>query len=287
MGIVGQVIILAVVQGLTELLPVSSSAHLILVPWLLGWQQLGLIFDVSLHAGTLLAILVYFRRDWISILAELPLLLQGKLPWGRSRTLVLLLGTLPAAVFGLASRNFIESQMRTPLVIVVCLIAFALLLWVAEVLGAQVRAMEDIRPADGLWIGAFQALALIPGVSRSGVTITAGLLRNFRAWDAARVSFLLSAPAIAGATVWEAGEAYREYLKGPMSVDPLMGQSHPFLLLLLGISVSALVGTLCIRYFLRYLQIGTLIPFVIYRIVLGLAILAAVATGMPLSSSYF
>ncbi|MBI4455922.1 MAG: undecaprenyl-diphosphate phosphatase [Acidobacteria bacterium] len=275
-----QVIVLAIVQGLTELLPISSSAHLIIVPWLLGWQQLGLIFDVSLHVGTLLAILFYFRSDWISILQEARSLPQGKMRWSHSRICILALGTLPAAIFGVFGKDFLETQMRTPLVIVVCLIGFGILMWIAQGVGAQTRQTDEVGATDGLWIGTFQMLALIPGVSRSGITITGGLFRNFRSWDAARISFLLSGPAIAGAGLVEAREAYHEYLKGPLSSDPLMQQAHPFGLLLLGIFISALTGFFCIRFFLRYLQAGTLTPFVIYRLVLGVAILAAFAFGM-------
>ena len=270
-----QVIVLAVVQGLTEFLPVSSSAHLILVPWSLGWQHLGLIFDVGLHVGTLLAILVYFRKDWISVLTELPRLFRRELAWSQSLILVLVIGTLPAAALGLVAGDFIESSMRTPRAIAVCLIGFALALWIAERRGAKARRLEETRVVDGVWIGLFQMLALAPGVSRSGITITGGMLRKFRSWDAARLSFLLSGPAIGGAGLVEARQAYREYLKGAQSLDPLMHQAHPFGLLLLGVVASAVVGVLCIRYFLRYLQVGSLVPFVVYRVIVGLAVLAA------------
>lgn len=278
-----EVIVLGIVQGLTEFLPISSSAHLILVPWLLGWQQLGLAFDVSLHVGTLLAILLYFRNDWIVVLKEIPALLAGKLRWSQSLVVVLMAGTIPGALFGILAKDQIETHLRTPPVIIFCLIGFALLLWVAEQIGAQTRQISDARPVDGLWIGLFQMLALIPGVSRSGVTITAALFKKFRSWDAARISFLLSAPLIAGAGLVEGRHAYHEYLRGAMSSDPLMHQSHPLALLVLGISVSAITGLLCIRYFLRYLQKGKLLPFVIYRVLLGLLILVAVARGMPMN----
>lgn len=283
MLIVFQVIVLGIVQGLTEFLPVSSSAHLILVPWLFGWQQLGLVFDVSLHLGTLMAILFYFRNDWISVFKEVPVILTGRLNWSNSRMIFVVAGTLPGALFGILAKDFIELHLRTPLVVVFCLIGFGILLWIAEAVGAKSRRATEARAADGLWIGAFQMLALVPGVSRSGVTITGGLFKNFRSWDAARISFFLSAPLIAGAGLVEGRQAYHEYLRGALSLDPLMRHTHPFGLLFLGILVSALTGFLCIRYFLRYLQRGTLAPFVIYRIVLGLTILVAVACGMPAS----
>jgi undecaprenyl-diphosphatase len=282
-SVVFQVIVLGIVQGLTEFLPISSSAHLILVPWLFGWQQLGLVFDVSLHVGTLLALLVYFAEDWMSVLRQIPALLAGKAKWSESQLVILALGTLPGAIFGVLAKDFIESNLRTPLVVVSCLIGFGILLWIADVAGSKTRPVSDARASDGLWIGLFQMLAVIPGVSRSGVTITAGLFKHFRSWDAARISFLLSAPLIAGAAIFEGRHAYHEYMKGALSTDPLMRQPHAFGLLLLGIVVSAVSGSLCIRYFLRYLQKGTLIPFVIYRVLLGLGILAAAAFGMPVS----
>ncbi|MBI3940925.1 MAG: undecaprenyl-diphosphate phosphatase [Acidobacteria bacterium] len=279
MDVVLQVIVLAVVQGLTEFLPVSSSAHLILVPWLLGWKELGLIFDVALHVGTLLAILSYFQKEWVAILKEVPELLRGNLHWTRTRILILILGTAPAVLFGILSGHLIESRLRSPLVTAICLIGFGILLWVAEATGAKTRTLGDAQAIDVLWMGMFQMFALIPGVSRSGVTITGGLVRGFRSWDAARISFLLSAPAIAVAGVVEAREAYHQYWGGPLSLEPLMQQAHPFRLLWLGIVMSALTGFLCMRYFLRFLRVGTMAPFVIYRIILGLAILGLLASG--------
>jgi len=276
MGVAGQVIVLAVVQSLTEFLPISSSAHLILVPWILGWQHLGLIFDVSLHLGTLAAILVYFRRDWATLIRDLPGLFRRD---SRSLLPVLMAGAIPAGIFGLAAGDFIEARLRGPGTIAVCLAGFGLLMWEAERRGRKVRKLSDAGVRDGFWIGVFQMLALIPGVSRSGITISGGLLRGFEAWDAARLSFLLSAPAIAGAGLLKGLEAYHEYLKGPQSLEPLMHQPHPVALLLLGITVSAVAGLLCIRYFLRYLQTGSLVPFVIYRLVLAASILGAVWRG--------
>lgn len=267
MNVAGQVAVLAVVQSLTEFLPISSSAHLILVPWILGWQHLGLIFDVSLHIGTLAAVLVYFRRDWVSLLREFPCLLRGQFS-GRLIP-VLLAGTVPAVVFGLAAEDVIEARLRGPGTIAVCLVGFGLLMWAADRWGRKERRVSDAGVGDGFRIGVFQMLALIPGVSRSGITISGGLLRGFETWDAARLSFLLSAPAIAGAGVLKGLDAYREYLKGPQSLEPLMHQPHPVALVLLGVTVSAVAGLLCIRYFLRYLQTGSLVPFVIYRLVLA------------------
>lgn len=278
MNVFLQVIILGIVQGLSEWLPISSSAHLLLVPWLMGWRDLGLIFDVALHLGTLTAILLYFRRDWVGVLMEFPAVFRGELDWGRSKIVLLFLGTIPAALLGLLGKEFVEA-LRTPRVIAFCLIGFGILLWATEHFCRKRRSVNDATAVDAFWIGTFQMLALIPGVSRSGITITGGLFRRFRTWDAARISFLLCAPAIAGAGLLEGREALREYLKGPLSTDPLMQQAHPLGLLILGIAVSALSGFACIRYFLRYLGTGSLTPFVIYRIVIGLGILALLAFG--------
>lgn len=281
MGIILQVIILGVVQGLTEFLPISSSAHLILVPWLLGWRQLGLIFDVSLHVGTLLAILSYFRRDWIDLLREAVDVIRGRVPWTRSLTVFLVVGTVPAVIFGLLAKDLVEEHLRTPTVIIGCMIGFGVLLWIAEKVRARSRTMLDGRLPDAAVIGCFQMLALIPGVSRSGSTMTAAMFRKFRSADAARISFLLSAPLMVGAGLLEGRQAYREYLRGAASTDPLMQQGHPFQIIIIGIAVSAVTGFLCIRYFLRYLQRGSLVPFALYRILLGLGLLAAVMFGMP------
>jgi undecaprenyl-diphosphatase len=281
MGIIFQVIILGIVQGLTEFLPISSSAHLILVPWLLGWQQLGLIFDVSLHVGTLLAILAYFRNDWLQIMYDALDFGRGRIPWSGSLTVFLVVGTVPAAIFGLLGKNLVEDHLRTPTVIVACMIGFGVLLWIADRIGARSRRMQDRRLPDAVVIGSFQMLALIPGVSRSGSTITAGLFRRFQSADAARISFLLSAPLMIGAGLMEGKEAYREFLKGAGSTDPLMRQGHPLQLVAIGVVVSAITGFLCIRYFLRYLQSGSLVPFAVYRIILGAGLLAAVMLGMP------
>ena len=273
MSIAAQVAILAVVQSLTEFLPISSSAHLILLPWFLGWGHLGLIFDVSLHVGTLIAILIYFRLDWWALLQDLPNVFRD----GFSRSLlgVLIVGTLPVAIFGLTALDFIEQRLRGPETIAICLAGFGLLLYVAERKPNRERTVQQVTLLDGLVIGLFQMLALAPGVSRSGITITGGLFRGFRTAEAARLSFLMSTPAIAAAGFLEAGHAYHEYLLGSQSLDPLMRQEHPLQLILLGILLSAVTGLLCIRYFLQYLQRRSLVPFVVYRVLLAAGILAA------------
>jgi len=272
-------IVLGIIQGLTEFLPVSSSAHLILVPWLCGWNPEGLVFDVSLHVGTAIALLAYFWRDWILLAREVVTgIAAGNLSGNARRRLgwYLVIGTLPAMGVGLALENYVESRFRSPLISVFTLVAFALLLYYAERRGKRGRPLDRIRLADSLWIGASQALALIPGVSRSGITISAGLLRDFDRSSAARFSFLLSTPVIVGAgllQVWHLVKTVRRpalataagLLTGPGDIK--------WSILAAGVASSMIVGFLCIRYFLRYIQKNSLMPFVIYRILLALLVL--------------
>lgn len=267
-----QSIVLGILQGLTEFLPISSSAHLILVPWLLGWRPMGLTFDVALHAGTLLAVVVYFRRDLVE-------LVRGFLAWLKRRihrrtqgeetqvspslALAILVGTLPAAaVAGLAGEQ-IEYYLRSPIVTVFTLTSFGLLLWLADRRGRHLRSIADISVIDGLIVGAAQTLALIPGVSRSGVTISAALFLGLRRPDSARFSFLLGTPVIILAALKGAYDVWRE-------TDPGFSAT-PFIL---GIMVSFLSGFLCIKYFLRFLQSRTYAAFVVYRWLLACCILA-------------
>src|SRR6266508_2356242 len=197
-----QAIILGIVQGLTEFLPISSSAHLVLVPWLLGWPPHSLAFDAALHLGTLLALLLYFWRQWLGIGRALLAGLGSAdarqdpnyiLGW------LLILGSLPAAVTGLVAEKAIESALRQPQPIAMLLIVFGLLLLAAERLGPRQRSISDMTLADALLIGLAQALALAPGVSRSGVTMTAGLLLGLDRTAAARFSFLMSMPLVLAA----------------------------------------------------------------------------------------
>lgn len=264
-----QAIVLAVVQGLTEWLPISSTAHLILFPWLLGWADPGLAFDVALHTGTLLAVLAYFYRDWIELgRAALDCLSRSRSPQQRFQQQLLwylILGSLPAAIVGLLARHAAETQLRTVPVISASLIGVGLLMGWAERHSSFQRDLSALTRADALHVGLAQALAVIPGVSRSGITITAGLGRGMNRHAAARFSFLLSTPAIAGAAIVEL----------PKLVHALRVGSEPVssLALVTAMGTSALVGYLAIATFLRYLQFRTLKPFVYYRIVLGFAIL--------------
>jgi undecaprenyl-diphosphatase len=263
--------ILGIIQGLTEFLPVSSSAHLILVPWFFGWKPQGIAFDVSLHVGTAIAIIAFFWKDWIMLVRELIAgLIEGSLFGNQQRKLAwfLIVGTLPAMVAGLALENTVEEQLRSPLATVFTLVIFGALLLIAERRSKQNRAIEMFTWADSLWIGFSQAVALIPGVSRSGITISTALLRDSSRTSAARFSFLLSTPVIVGAGIlegWVLIKAVRHPIEGAAPVQwPVLG---------VGILTASITGFLCIKYFLRYLQTKSLTPFVIYRFLLAAVVL--------------
>ncbi|MGH9864930.1 MAG: undecaprenyl-diphosphate phosphatase, partial [Candidatus Acidiferrales bacterium] len=204
-----QAIILAIIQGITEFLPVSSTAHLILFPWLAGWPDPGLAFDVALHMGTLLAVFLYFLRDWVELVAAG---IGFRYPRGASYEYIerqrkmfwyIVAGTIPAAVVGALFQHQIEDRLRQPLFIAGALIVVGLLMWYGEYAGRLDRPMERVNFVDAMAIGVAQAFALFPGVSRSGITITAGLFRGMTREAAARFSFILSTPVIAGAAAIE------------------------------------------------------------------------------------
>jgi undecaprenyl-diphosphatase len=238
-----------------------------------------LVFDVSLHVGTAIALLAYFWRDWILLAREVFTgIAEGNLLGNARRRLgwFLAVGTLPAMVVGLALEKYVESNFRSPLITVFTLVAFALVLYYAERRGKQARPLEGIRLSDSLWIGTSQALALIPGVSRSGITISTGLLRDFDRGSAARFSFLLSTPVIVGAGLlqgWHLFKAVR-HPEFAAAAGVLAGTGDiKWSILTAGVLSSMIVGFLCIRYFLRYLQKNSFMPFVIYRILLAVLVL--------------
>ena len=284
-----QVVILAVVQALTEFLPVSSTAHRALVPWLLNWRDPGLTFDVALHLGTLVAVLVYFWRLWVRIVFAGLGLKQPVEPARRTGLLgsapaeddeavadrrllwLLALGTIPAAVVGYSLEHHVRTTLRSPYVMAASLILVALLMAYGERVAQQLRGLKDLGLSDTLLVGLAQALALIPGVSRSGITITAALLRHYRRDSSARFSFLLASPVVAGAVVKESVGLWRTGIPGEMHL--------PFLL---GIAVAALVGYAVIAFFIRYLQTRTLKIFIYYRVVFGVMILVlAIFSSAP------
>jgi undecaprenyl-diphosphatase len=260
-------ILLAIVQGATEFIPVSSSAHLILIPYLLHWPDQGLAFDVATHVGTLLAALLYFRNDVAELLTGFfsGKLIPGgdfdprKLGWG------IIAGTIPAGLLGLAFHHLAETQARNPLLIACTSIGFGLLLFAADRVGRKWREIKDVGIIAGLVVGAAQALALVPGTSRSGITITAALLLGFSRPAAARFSFLLVIPVSALAALFEGWKLMKA------------GGAHAdFVSMAVGVVVSAIVGYLVIDWLLAWLRRQSLTPFVVYRVLLGLAILGVV-----------
>jgi undecaprenyl-diphosphatase len=265
-------VILGAVQGITEFLPISSSAHLILIPWFLGWPDLGLTFDVALHLGTLLSLLLYFGRDWQDLVRAFWLSLKERQIGGdplRRMSWLLLLGSLPAVLVGLLAEEVIEGRFRNPASIAALMICLGGVLFYADRSRGLKKGVEEIGLREALVIGLAQATALFPGVSRSGVTITAGLFLGLRREAAARFSFLLASPIVAGAALFKG----LSLLKSGLSPADRI----PFLL---GISSAALLGFLSIRYLLRYLQRGRLAPFAFYRWVVGVAALLCLWLGI-------
>jgi undecaprenyl-diphosphatase len=257
-----EAIVLGAVQGITEFVPISSRAHLVLVPWLFGWPDPGLTFDVALHLGTLAALLIYFRKDWLYLATCSVRIIAGDTHDPDVRlALYLILGTIPAAIAGLLLERM-EDVLSTPTVIAGSLIVVAILMRAGELAGMRKKDLENLRLSDALTIGFAQALAIIPGVSRSGITITAGLLRGMTREAAAQYSFLLSAPIVAGAVA----KKMFDIAKDGLPPD----QGLPFTI---GIIVSALFGFLSIAAMMKYLQTRSTFIFINYRIVLGLLVL--------------
>lgn len=259
-------IVLAVVQGLTEFLPISSSGHLALAPWLLGWPDQGLTFDIALHVGTLLAVLGYFARSWIQVIAQGFGLSGGADPQLReNRALLwyLAAGSAPLGILGAIFKERAE-HWRDPFLIGGMLVGVGVLMHIAESLCRGRKHLGDVGLLDSIWIGAAQALAIVPGTSRSGITIAAALFRDVDRESAARFSFLLSTPAVAGAALKAAWDLHKAG-----GIEP--GMWTPFLV---GIIVSAVTGCAVIAFFLRYLNRNTLRLFILYRIVFGIIVLA-------------
>lgn len=258
-----QLLVLAVVQGLTEFLPISSSAHLILVPRLFGWPDQGLAFDVAVHIGSLIAVVGYFRHDistllldWFKSCIARQAVGQSSLAWG------VLWGTVPAALAGLLFNDLIENQLRSPLVIATTTIVFGLLLWVTDRWGRRNRKVSALGWRDVVIIGVAQAVALIPGTSRSGITMTAGLALGLTRDAAARFSFLLSVPLIALAGGYKT-----------LQLVQAGGGSQDWEVLLAGVALSAIAAWVCIHYFMAWIARSSLLPFVIYRLILGVFLL--------------
>lgn len=266
-------VVLGIVQGVTEFLPVSSSGHLILIPALFNWPDQGLAFDVGLHLGTLTALLVYFWRDWwgMATSALRDLARHGarvRLHRSESQLLWLIaLGTIPAGVAGLLLDDWIEENVRQPWLVAAMLASVGAVMFVADRRARLQRTVADIGVVDAAIVGVAQACALIPGVSRSGATITAGLFRGLSRGDSARFAFLLGTPAFVGAALVKA---------------PDLAESDGQLLELgFGFGCSAFVGLLAIHFLLRLLRTRTLVPFVLYRF--GVAAVTLVIAGIRIA----
>ncbi len=262
-----QVVILALIQSVTEFLPVSSTAHLALAPWLLGWKDPGLTFDIALHLGTLAAIVAYFFRDWLQIVAEgfgLHNMQDPEISRNPRLLWFIAVATVPVGAAGYAFNKQAETTWRNPLLMGAMLILVGLFIYVAEKIATLKKSIGDIRWRDAIWIGLSQALAVVPGTSRSGVTISTGLIRNLDRPAAARFSFLLSTPALAAAAAKAAWDLHKE---GGIPHEMRL----PFLV---GVVVCAVAGWAVIAFFLRFLRNHSLRFFVYYRIVFGIIIIA-------------
>ncbi|MCL6611951.1 MAG: undecaprenyl-diphosphatase UppP [Peptococcaceae bacterium] len=251
-----EAVILGLVQGMGEFLPISSSAHLVLTPWIFGWRDPGLSFDVALHIGTLVAVLAFFWQDWV-VLARDGLTGRktraGRLFW------YLMAATIPGAAFGYLFEDYISTVFRNPLLIGIMLIVMGIVLYVADRYAPAVKGLDRVGWKESIWIGISQALAMIPGVSRSGITMTAGRLLGLDRETSARFSFLLSTPIIVGAGLLQVNRLTPEDLTVPFVA---------------GVLVSAAVGYLAIRFLLRFLVTNNFFIFVAYRFVLGSAVIA-------------
>lgn len=255
------IVILALIQGLTEFLPISSSAHLILPKEVLGWPDQGLAFDVAVHFGSLTAVIIYFRsevwallRDGLGGLVNNRFTDDGRLAW------LIVLATIPAGLVGLAFKGFIETHLRSAAVIAATTIGFGVLLWWADVFGRRKETLAQLNWKKALAIGLAQALALIPGTSRSGITMTAGLMLGMKREDAARFSFLMSIPVIALSAML-------------LTFDLLSLEAVPWGDILLGTVLSGISAYLCIHFFLQFISRIGMAPFAIYRLLLGAALI--------------
>lgn len=272
-----QVIVLAVVQGFTEFLPISSTAHMRIASWAMGWQTESVDFDVTMHIGTLLAVLLYFGRDWVQIIAQGFGVRTGRDDEIRHNHVLLWLlaiGSVPAGIAGLLFQKKLEAAGDETMHLMIggLMIAVGVVIWIAEAAARRVRDLASLSLPDALAIGLAQALAVIPGCSRSGITIGVGLFRGLTREAAARFSFLLSTPIIAAA----AAKALYDMHKLPGGLHAFLGTNF-----FVGVAVSAVTGWMVIAWFLRYLRRSSLLPFVCYRIIFGIIVLALVFIRRP------
>ncbi len=252
-----QIIVLAVVQGVTEFLPISSSGHLILVPQIMHWQDQGLVVDVMTHLGTLLAILIYFWRDVARLIKGAFELLKGKVTDDGRLAIYIVLATIPAVAFGIFLKEYGFADLERNVAVVAWnTILYGILMLIADMVGPQDRTIANMTLGSALLIGVAQALALIPGTSRSGVTMTAGRFLGFNRPDCARFSFLLGIPATAGAIVFTVGDAMAS--GEPVTMDAVYTAGLTFL-----------AGLAAIAFLMGLLRRISFLPFVLYRMVLG------------------
>lgn len=264
-----QILLLALIQGITEFLPISSSAHLILAPYLFGYEDQGLAFDVAVHLGSLLAVVYYFRqqiiditRDWFKSLRQQKHNTQNaKMGW------YIIVATIPVVIVGGLFAGLVSTTLRSPSVIAVTTIVFGLLLWWADQRGKGQRQLKQLSWRDVLIIGLMQAIAIIPGTSRSGITMTAALMLGFDRQSASRFSFLIAIPTIAMSSLY--------------MIAKLMTSSHSidWFTLAAGVIFSAMAALLSITYFLRFIERIGMLPFVIYRLLLGLILILLIVYG--------
>lgn len=263
---VWQAAVLGAVQGLSEFLPISSSAHLSLAPWVLGWEPPGLAFDVALHVGTLVAVLWYFRAEWFALARAGGRILRTRRVTDEHerRAVLLVLGTIPAGVGGYLLNDYAETVFRAPALTATMLIAMGAVLWLVDKYAPSTRALASFGVRDALIVGASQVVAMIPGVSRSGATITAGRALGGDRASAAVFSFLLSMPITAAAAVYKVPDA--------------IAQSERLAPLAVGVAAAAISGWLAIAALLKFIRTRGYGAFAGYRLVLGLAIFALLAS---------
>lgn len=274
-----QSFILGVVQGLTEFLPISSSAHLALVPWLFGWAALQAdpeiekSFDAALHVGTFLAVTLYFRTTVWDMCRSLVRTARNRAADTFEDRLVwyVLLASVPAAIIGFVGEKVIAEKLTQPWIMAITMTLFGLLMLLVDRVARLTRDLPSMRAGDSIFVGLAQVLALVPGTSRSGVTLTAGMLRGFTREDAVRFSFLMSIPITGGAALYS-------LLK--LISSGAAGTTIGYGELAVGLVTSFVVGYAAVAWLLRYLRTGTLVPFVVYRIVLSVVIALLILTGV-------
>jgi undecaprenyl-diphosphatase len=257
-----QIIVLALIQGLTEFLPISSSGHLIIIPELLKWYDQGLEMDVAVHIGTLGAVLFYFWKDVWRMITGTISLLRGKVDQGSRMALFLVIATIPAVIFGTLISAYGTGGMRTIAFVGWTTLIFGILLHIADQTGSQDKSLKDMNGLHAIMVGLAQAVALLPGTSRSGICMTMSRFLGFKRPEAARFSFLLSIPAIIAAATHTSIKMYKAH-QGFLQKD-----------MLIAAGIALIVGLLAINFMLKWLQRSDFKPFVFYRIILGSGLLA-------------